>query len=165
MHTQKFRSKLSSVLIRAGTCPLPSRQWISGFDSLPAPSYISSTVSHSFGLLYPLAFYASLFNHQSDMLFREQHINPSFLSLFTHHPAHTKHHNKALFPHVISGGQEVAFVHARTPISSISTAKDVRESCITFPLTLLTAFVTEAVGGQKGSHYRKRKHSPMISAI
>lgn len=51
LHAQKFRSKPNSVFIQVTTCPLYSRQQISGFDNLPAPSYISSTVFHSFGSL------------------------------------------------------------------------------------------------------------------
>lgn len=57
----KFRSKPNSVFIQVTTCPLCSRQQISGFDNLPAPSYNSSTVFHSSGSLST----HSLFMHHS----------------------------------------------------------------------------------------------------
>lgn len=85
-----------------------------GFDSLPAPSHISSTASHSFGLLST----HSLFMHHSSTINQICCLERNTLilrssALLTHSSAHTKRCNKALPLHVSFWGQEVPLVHSR----------------------------------------------------
>lgn len=84
LHTQKFRSKPSSVFTQVTTCPLRSRQQVSSFDNLPAPSYVSSIIFHSFSSLSTHSHFMRHSSNIDQICCSEKYIHPLLLcSVYT----------------------------------------------------------------------------------
>lgn len=127
----------------------------------------SSTILHflhSFSFLWlslhPLTFYASLFNHRSDILFREKYINPSFLcSTDTTMLSQTA---------LISDVPPSDFLGSRSYSAHTSTmaallckySKECRRKLHNLSLTLLPPFVAEAGRWGGGITLQKKKRVP-----
>lgn len=105
----------------------------------------------------PTHFYASLFKHWSDILFREKYINPSFLCSTDTTMLMSNSINKVMSLQVIFWGQEITLLtQAQWVLSCVSTAKNVGESCITCHWHCFHRLWQKLVGGEEGSHHRKR---------
>lgn len=123
---------------------------------------------HSFSFLwltlYPLTFYASLFKHWSDILFREKYINSSLLCSIDTTVLTPNSINKVMSLQAIFWGQEgiTLLTQAQWLLSCVCTAKNIRESCITCHWHCFHRLWQKLVGGEEGSHDRKRRDSPVI---